>query len=587
MLIERRQESADNALGDTVPPLLQRIYAARNVTDPSQLQLELSGLLPPHSLSGMVEAVQLLWDVLQQQGRILIISDFDADGATSCALVLRALRQMGFQHLDYIVPDRFIYGYGLSPEIAELAVARQPDLIITVDNGISSIEGVARVRANNIKVLITDHHLPGDLLPAANAIVNPNQKGCQFASKALAGVGVAFYLMMGLRARLRDQHWFAGQGLAEPRLVDLLDLVALGTVADLVPLDKNNRILVNEGLRRIRAGRASAGILAILEQAKRSRHNLVAADLGFVVGPRLNAAGRLEDMARGIDCLLCDDPARAATIAGDLDRINTERKRIEGDMREQAMASLEKMHADLYSTDQSDLPAALCLYDPQWHQGVVGILASRVKEAFHRPVFVFADADAGNALEQGQHRELKGSARSIPGLHIRDLLDTLAARNPGMISRFGGHAMAAGLSLPLGQLDKFRQAVTDGAASLLDDAALQQKLLSDGELCPQELSMETASLLREAGPWGQAFAEPLFDGEFFIVSQRLLGEKHLKLLVSPDKGRTLIDAIAFNVDTRIWPDAAHQQVHLAYRLDINEYRGQQSVQLMVEYLNPV
>lgn len=572
-----------SALKNALPPLLQRIYAARNIAEPSELQLELAGLLPPESLKGLPEATQLLWDVLQRQGRILIISDFDADGATSCALVLRALRQMGFQHLDYIVPDRFIYGYGLSPEIAELAAARQPDLVITVDNGISSHEGVARVRACGIKVLITDHHLPGEVVPDADAILNPNQAGCQFASKALAGVGVAFYLMLGLRALLRHKNWFADQGIAEPRLADLLDLVALGTVADLVPLDRNNRILVNEGLRRIRAGRACPGILAILAQAKRSRANLVAADLGFVVGPRLNAAGRLEDMACGINCLLCDDEAEAVSIANELDRINEERKRIEGEMREQAMASLEKMQADLDSQDQGDLPAALCLYYPQWHQGVVGILASRVKEALHRPVFVFADADVNGDGEL----ELKGSARSIPGLHIRDLLDTLAARNPGMISRFGGHAMAAGLSLPLGQLEKFRQAVAEGAASLLDEAALQQKLLSDGDLTAAELSMHTASLLRDAGPWGQAFPEPLFDGEFLVINQRLVGQKHLKLLVSADEGQTVIDAIAFNVDARIWPDASHRRVHIAYRLDINEFRGQQSVQLVVEYLSPV
>lgn len=572
-----------SALKNALPPLLQRIYAARNVAEPSELQLELAGLLPPESLKGLPEATHLLWDVLQRQGRILIISDFDADGATSCALVLRALRQMGFQHLDYIVPDRFIYGYGLSPEIAELAAARQPDLVITVDNGISSHEGVARVRACGIKVLITDHHLPGEMVPDADAILNPNQAGCQFASKALAGVGVAFYLMLGLRALLRNKSWFADRGIAEPRLADLLDLVALGTVADLVPLDRNNRILVNEGLRRIRAGRACPGILAILAQARRSRTNLVAADLGFVVGPRLNAAGRLEDMARGINCLLCDDEAEAASIANELDRINEERKRIEGEMRQQAMASLEKMQADLDSQDQRDLPAALCLYDPQWHQGVVGILASRVKEALHRPVFVFADADVNSDGEL----ELKGSARSIPGLHIRDLLDTLAARNPGMISRFGGHAMAAGLSLPLGQFERFRQAVADGAASLLDESALQQKLLSDGDLAAAELSMHTANLLRDAGPWGQAFPEPLFDGEFVVINQRLVGQKHLKLLVSADEGQSVIDAIAFNVDTRIWPDASHRRVHIAYRLDINEFRGQQSVQLIVEYISPI
>lgn len=583
MLIERRQLKAQTALGGTLPPLLERIYAARNITDPEQLQLELSALLPPDSMKDMPQATALLWDILrgrgQEQGRILVISDFDADGATSCALVLRALRQMGFHHLDYIVPDRFIYGYGLSPEIAQLAVERKPDLIITVDNGISSHEGIALARAAGIKVLVTDHHLPGDDLPAANAILNPNQHGCNFASKALAGVGVVFYLMLSLRALLREKQWFADTGIPEPRLADLLDLVALGTVADLVPLDKNNRILVNEGLRRIRAGRACAGILAILEQAKRPRHNLVAADLGFAVGPRLNAAGRLQDMARGIDCLLCDDAHTAASIASELDRINNERKRIEGDMREQAMASLTQMQADLQAQSSTGMPAALCLYDATWHQGVVGILASRIKESFHRPVIVFADADSENG-----ESELKGSARSIPGLHIRDLLDTIAARNPGMITRFGGHAMAAGLSLPRDQLDDFRQALESGAAALLDEAALQQKLLTDGDLTTDDLCMDTAQLLRNAGPWGQAFPEPLFDGEFLLVSQRLVGSNHLKLVVSPDEGRTVIDAIAFNIDTALWPDNSCQRLRLAYRLDINEYRGQQQLQLMVEHL---
>lgn len=580
MLIERRQITLQTALQGTLPPLLERIYAARNVTDPNQLKLDLSLLLPPDALKDMSAATRLLWDVLQHQGRILIISDFDADGATSCVLVLRALRQMGFRNLDYIVPDRFTYGYGLSPEIAGLAIARAPDLIITVDNGISSHEGVALVRAAGVKVLITDHHLPGDELPAANAILNPNQQGCDFASKALAGVGVVFYLMLGLRALLRDKQWFTDAGIPEPRLADLLDLVALGTVADLVPLDRNNRILVHQGLRRIRAGRACPGILAILEQAKRSRHNLVAADLGFAVGPRLNAAGRLQDMARGIDCLLCDDANIAGSIAAELDNINNERKRIEGDMREQAMVTLTQMQATLASQSAAGMPAALCLYDPQWHQGVVGILASRIKESFHRPVIVFADADS---IEHGKS-ELKGSARSIPGLHIRDLLDTIAARNPDMITRFGGHAMAAGLSLPRDQLENFRLALESGAAALLDDAALQQKLLSDGDLAAIDLCMGTAQLLRDAGPWGQAFPEPLFDGEFLIVSQRLVGANHLKLVVSPDEGLTVIDAIAFNIDTAVWPNASCQRVCLAYRLDINEFRGQQQLQLMVAHL---
>jgi len=587
MLIQRRPtppEAAISALmapGAAVSPLLARIYASRQISDPDDLKLEPAGLLPPASLKGMREATQLLWQTLQHQGRILVVSDFDADGATSCAVVLRALRLMGFVHLDYIVPDRFTYGYGLSPEIVPLAIARKPDLIITVDNGISSHEGVAMARAAGIAVLITDHHLPGQTLPDANAILNPNQPDCHFASKALAGVGVVFYLMLGLRALLREHGWFTAQGLPEPRLADLLDLVALGTVADVVPLDRNNRILVSEGLRRIRQGRACEGILALLNQGRRSYHSLVAADLGFAVGPRLNAAGRLEDMSLGIACLLSDDPGSARQLAAQLDRINEERKRIEGDMREQAMAALGQMQAQL--TGAQEMPAALCLYDPQWHQGVVGILASRVKEQFHRPVIVFADADSSAP----DNAEVKGSARSVPGLHIRDLLDQIAAQHPGLISRFGGHAMAAGLSLEKSRLADFEAAFVSAAGRLLDGDALQKRLLTDGAIEAPLMRLETAEMLRNAGPWGQGFPEPLFDGEFELVSQRLVGERHLKMTLLPAGSDHLLDAIAFNIDPQVWPDQGVSQVRLVYRLDINEYRGQRQLQLLVEHLQPL
>lgn len=587
MLIQRRptpSEAAVTALlapGAAASPLLARIYASRHVSNPDELKLEPAGLLPPASLKGMKEATQLLWQTLQQQGRILVVSDFDADGATSCAVVLRALRQMGFAHLDYIVPDRFTYGYGLSPEIVPLAIARQPDLIITVDNGISSHEGVAMARAAGIAVLITDHHLPGQTLPDANAILNPNQPGCPFASKALAGVGVVFYLMLGFRALLRDQGWFAAQGLSEPRLADLLDLVALGTVADLVPLDRNNRILVSEGLRRIRQGRACEGILALLNQGRRPYHSLVASDLGFAVGPRLNAAGRLQDMSLGIACLLSDDPDSARQLAAQLDRINDERKRIEGDMREQAMAALGLMQEQLAGS--REMPAALCLYDPQWHQGVVGILASRVKEQFHRPVIVFADADPGAPDNTG----VKGSARSVPGLHIRDLLDQIATQHPGLISRFGGHAMAAGLSLDKSRLADFEAAFVSAAEQLLDADALQKRLLTDGTIDAPDMRLETAELLRNAGPWGQGFPEPLFDGEFELVSQRLVGERHLKMTLLPAGSDNLLDAIAFNIDPGVWPDQSVAQVRLVYRLDVNEFRGQRQLQLLVEHLQPL
>ncbi len=578
MLIERRPVPQQPALAG-LAPLLARLYAARQICDPSEVTLDMAGLLPPAGMKGMAQAVTLLCELLQRQGRILIVSDFDADGATSCVLAIRALRSMGFAHVDYIVPDRFTYGYGLSPAIVDLALARRPDLIMTVDNGISSIDGVAAANAAGVPVLITDHHLPGAELPAAAAIINPNQPGCEFASKALAGVGVVFYLMLGLRAQLRDTGWFANAGIAEPRLADLLDLVALGTVADLVPLDRNNRILVNEGLRRIRQGRACPGLLALLALGKRSLPALVASDLGFAAGPRLNAAGRLDDMSLGIACLLSDDPDEAQQLAQALDAINEERKRIEADMKEQALQVLSDRQTSLSLAGDGALPAGLCLYDPAWHQGVIGIVAARVKEQYHRPVIVFADA----GVDEHGHAQVKGSARSVAGLHIRDLLDEIASLSPGLISRFGGHAMAAGLSLPYQRLDEFRHAFETAVSRHLDDAALQKRLLTDGELLPAQLDMATAELLRNAGPWGQGFPEPLFDGEFEVLGQRVLADRHLKLLVSPPGLRQSIDAIAFNVAPAMLQQP-FRYVRLVYRVDINEFRGQRQLQLMIEHL---
>lgn len=578
MLIERRPVPQQPALAG-LAPLLARLYAARQICDPSEVTLDMAGLLPPAGMKGMAQAVTLLCELLQRQGRILIVSDFDADGATSCVLAIRALRSMGFAHVDYIVPDRFTYGCGLSPAIVDLALARRPDLIMTVDNGISSIDGVAAANAAGVPVLITDHHLPGAELPAAAAIINPNQPGCEFASKALAGVGVVFYLMLGLRAQLRDTGWFANAGIAEPRLADLLDLVALGTVADLVPLDRNNRILVNEGLRRIRQGRASPGLLALLALGKRSLPALVASDLGFAAGPRLNAAGRLDDMSLGIACLLSDDPDEAQQLAQALDAINEERKRIEADMKEQALQVLNDRQTSLSLAGDGALPAGLCLYDPAWHQGVIGIVAARVKEQYHRPVIVFADA----GIDEHGHAQVKGSARSVAGLHIRDLLDEIASLSPGLISRFGGHAMAAGLSLPYQRLDEFRHAFETAVSRHLDDAALQKRLLTDGELLPAQLDMATAELLRNAGPWGQGFPEPLFDGEFEVLGQRVLADRHLKLLVSPPGLRQSIDAIAFNVAPAMLQQP-FRYVRLVYRVDINEFRGQRQLQLMIEHL---
>lgn len=595
MLIQRRAVPDTPAL-QGLAPLLIKLYAARHIRDASEVSLETAALLPPSKLKGVTEAVDLLLQMLRVQGRILIVSDFDADGATSCALAIRALRSMGFNALDYIVPDRFAYGYGLSPAIVAMARERDPALIITVDNGISSHEGVQAARDAGIKVLITDHHLPGAQLPAADAIVNPNQPGCMFPDKALAGVGVVFYLMLALRARLRELNWFTAQQIAEPRLAELLDLVALGTVADLVPLTHNNRILVSEGLRRLRQGRACPGILSLLEVGKRSLNALVASDLGFAVGPRLNAAGRLEDMSLGIACLLTDDADNARQLALKLDSINEERKRIESDMKTQAMQALTEMENNLLQSDEGGLPAGLCLYNGDWHQGVIGIVAARVKEKYHRPVIVFADAGVN---ERGLP-EVKGSARSVGGLHIRDLLDEIASQNPGLISKFGGHAMAAGLSLDKSNLERFCHVYETACARHLDQNALQKRLLTDGELAAAEMQLETAELIRAAGPWGQGFPEPVFDGVFECLAQRRLGDKHLKFVLSPAEhladstaagvaansnrsGRLTFDGIAFNVPPERMPSAQLRFVRLVYRLDVNEYRGQRQLQLMIEH----
>ncbi len=579
MLIRRRESSAAAQSVLAVPALLRRVLAARQVLREDERALDFQYLLPPAALHGIDVAVALLMAQLPAQRRILIVSDFDADGATSCALALRALRAMGFAHVDYIVPNRFEYGYGLTPEIVELARGKSPDLLLTVDNGISSLEGVRAARALGMQVLITDHHLPGRELPEADAIVNPNQQDCRFPSKALAGVGVVFYVMAALRSALRDAGWFVQQGIAEPNLAAFLDLVALGTVADVVPLDRNNRILVNEGLKRIRAGKACPGILALLALGKRSLASLQASDLGFAAGPRLNAAGRLDDMALGIECLLCDDPARAMRIAQQLDEMNQQRKSIEEDMRDQALQELEALEI---APDAA--PAGVCLFHPQWHQGVIGILAARIKERLHRPVIAFAQAGA----DENGEPQLKGSARSIAGLHIRDVLDTLATRNPGLISRFGGHAMAAGLSLRECDYPRFSQAFAELVAVQLSEEALQACILTDGEVGAEELTLATAELLREAGPWGQGFPEPSFDGEFDVLQQRLLGERHLKLVLSlPGRPQRPFDAIAFNVDGEFWRRCNASRIRAVYRLDVNEFRGQRALQLVIDQLEPL
>jgi single-stranded-DNA-specific exonuclease len=552
-------------------PLLQRVYAGRQVSGTDELDNSLERLERPAGLLGIGAAVDVLVDALEKQERLLVVGDFDADGATSSALMVSALRAMGAASVDYLVPNRFEFGYGLTPEIVDVAARRSPDLIITVDNGISSLEGVETACRRGIRVLITDHHLPGEILPNAAAIVNPNQPGDQFPSKALAGVGVAYYVMMALRTRLESIDWFRRNAIAKPNLATYLDLVALGTVADLVPLDRNNRILIKQGIQRIRAGHCRPGIKALLEVAGRNSRRVVAADFGFAVGPRLNAAGRLDDMSEGIECLLCEDPQRARELALQLDALNRERREIEADMKQQAMQAIEQLHVD-----SERLPQGLCLYDPDWHQGVIGILASRIKEQFHRPVIAFAPAG---------ENELKGSARSIPGLHIRDTLDAIAARYPQLLQKFGGHAMAAGLSLAKHQLTAFEAAFHEELQSRLHSDTLKGVLESDGELAEQEFSLEVAELLRNAGPWGQGFPEPLFDGVFTVVGQRIVGETHLKLSVRPNGSGPVINAIAFNQAGQ--QPANGQEVRLVYRLDSNEYRGMLSLQLLIEHMNAI
>jgi single-stranded-DNA-specific exonuclease len=556
---------------DQLDPLLQRIYQSRGIDSQASLDRRLNCLPEPQSMTGLDAATQRLVTAAKKQQSVLIVGDFDADGATSSALMVLGLRAMGFQSVDFLVPNRFDYGYGLTPEIVDLAAEKSPDLIITVDNGISSVEGVARANKLAIEVIVTDHHLPGTQLPDAVAIVNPNQQGCDFPSKNLAGVGVAFYLLIALRTELRQQQWFDQQQIAEPNLSQWLDLVALGTVADVVPLDQVNRALVHQGLLRIRSGHSRPGIQALLRIAGKNPARLVATDLGFALGPRLNAAGRLDDISLGIQCLLCDDPQQALHTAQALDELNQDRKSIETGMQQQALAIVEQL-----GLDDKSMPAALCLFQPDWHQGVVGLLASRIKEKYHRPVVAFARGDNG---------DLKGSCRSIPGLHIRDTLDAVATQNPGLITKFGGHAMAAGLSLNEDKLSEFEQAFEQQVAQLVTEDDLQARLITDGCLEAQQLSMHTAEMLRDAGPWGQLFPEPCFQGDFRIVQQRIVGERHLKLVLAPhNQPEIAIDAIWFNIDTARWPNPEAETVHCVYRLDINEFRGLESLQLMVQHL---
>ncbi len=558
-----------------MPQILQRIYTLRGIRDATELERGLDKLIPASEMSGLDQAVEILAGALELDARILIVGDFDADGATSCALAMLAFRSLGHHNIDYLVPNRFEYGYGLTPKIVELARQRnpdrKPDLIVTVDNGISSIAGVEAANTD-MQVIVTDHHLPGAQLPDAAAIVNPSLPDNTFPSTATAGVGVIFYVLLGLRARLRELDWFERKTLSEPNMGQFLDLVALGTVADVVPLDRNNRILVHHGLNRIRAGQCRPGITALLQVAGRNPHRVQASDMGFAVGPRLNAAGRLDDMGLGIECLLAESPDQARDLAHELDRLNRERRTIEDGMKQQA----EAMLADWAPDDNENLPWGLSLFREDWHQGVIGILASRIKERYQRPVIAFAPGDDG---------EIKGSARSIPGLHIRDALDKIAARHPDMLKKFGGHAMAAGMTLKQESFAEFSQVFDQVVREHITDDDLYQVVHSDGAVPAEEITLETANALLEGGPWGQAFPEPLFDDVFRVTAKRIVGEKHWKLVLCHHSGTPTIDAIAFNT-VEDYPDLP-ECLHAAYRLDVNEWRGRVTPQLRIEYLEPV
>jgi single-stranded-DNA-specific exonuclease len=565
--IRRRPETAAVDFGADVHPILRRVYAARGLSHREDLDLSLDRLLPVSSLERVEAAADLLASQ-QRSGRVLVVGDFDADGATGTAVIVRALRSLGFAHVDFLVPNRFRFGYGLTPEIVALAATRDPSLIVTVDNGVSSVEGVEAARALGIPVLITDHHLPGAGLPRAQVIVNPNLEGSSFASPALAGVGVAFYVVAALTRAL---------GRSDFRASDLLDLVALGTVADVVPLDRNNRVLVEQGLRRIRAGRCVPGIRALLESTGRRLAELTAADLGFAVAPRLNAAGRLTDMSVGIACLLADDAQQAAVLAAQLSKLNEERREIEQRMQ---LEAIDLAAAVRFSAAGSET-LGLCLFDESWHQGVVGLVAGRIKDRLHRPVIAFARSEGAS---------LRGSARSVSGINIRDALDSIATRHPGMIDKFGGHAMAAGMTLQESNLEKFRVAFAHEIAARADVESLTGVVHSDGELAAAELSVETARMLRAAGPWGQGFPEPVFDGNFTVTDARIVGGRHLKLQLreSSAAARTApLDAIAFGYLGGSMEDPSLRsgiEVSLAYRLEVNEWNGAERVQLNCQHL---
>lgn len=572
IIVRRESLNVIPQFEDILHPVLQRVYLHRGICSSVETEKNLTALIPYHQLLHADHAADYLVEALQQQQRIIIIGDFDADGATSTALGVSALRAFGAKNVDFLVPSRFTFGYGLTPEIVAVAAEHQPQLIITVDNGIANHAGVDAAKALGIRVIITDHHLPGEELPHADVIVNPNQPGDNFPSKCLAGVGVIFYVMLALRGKLRSDNWFAENNIPEPNMAQFLDLVALGTVADVVPLDRNNRILVHQGLKRIRAGQCRYGIQALLQISQRQLTHISASDLGFIVGPRLNAAGRLDDMSLGIECLLTERWESAQQIAQQLDKLNHERRHIQADMDVQAGYLLKKISLD----NSAILPAALCLYEAEWHQGVIGILAGRIKDRYHRPTIVFAKTS---------NTELKGSARSIKALHMRDILALISTNHPDLICKFGGHAMAAGLTILEKDYARFCEIFVTAVTKQLSEDDLQDKMLSDGELFSHEFEISLAQLLRDAEPWGQGFSAPIFDGCFKVVQQRVIQDKHLKLLIQPKNSEIVLEAIAFNKALEI--NQILNQVQIAYRLDVNEYAGQKQLQLVIEHLESI
>ena len=559
-------------LPDSIHPVLKRIYASRNIKSGEDLDYSLGSLISYEELGGIDDAVILLQEMITQKKRILIVADFDADGATSCALVIRGLTAMGAEDVIYVVPNRFEHGYGLSPKIVDVALDHDPDLIVTVDNGISSISGVEHAKKNGIKVLITDHHLPGDKLPRADVIVNPQLKENKFPSKNLAGVGVIFYILLALRAKLKTENWFDEKNIKYPNLANLLDLVALGTISDLVPLDKNNRTMVAHGLKLMRQNKSKAGILAILNQSGRQLSTLTSGDLSFAIAPRLNAAGRLTDMSLGIECLLTDDKENATEMAKKLNQINIERRQIQDNMEEQAFTEFEKSFQDT----SKKIPHGICIYNQNWHQGVVGIIAAKIKEKFNRPVVVFAQECQGI---------LKGSARSITELHIKDVFDEIARLYPELILTFGGHAMAAGLTIEESQFDRFSDAFNKVVDRYISSDSLEDQCLTDGELSGDDFSLPLALAIQNSGPWGQSFPEPIFVGQFKILDKRVVGKSHLKLKLQSRNNNTL-DAIAFNMTDDDWP-AKLEQITSTYRLGINNYRGHSKIQLFIEHIEPL